>query len=192
MTTPKKYYATMRATRLGVMPRAAKMKCQQCGAQAAHRHHNDRAHPLRVLYLCARCHGEIEANLRKGVKPDLDEHDFSTHPQLASLSARDERLTFMAGGRKRKLFRLRPLGNWYIRFNVRGKDCERSTGTTIVMVAKENALRIIETAINKKLYGQSHRKRQSHLSYPESIQRVLGLLDQLRLAITLLAKEQQQ
>jgi hypothetical protein len=173
------------------MPRAAEMKCQQCGMQAAHRHHNDRTHPLRVLYLCSRCHGEVEADLRRGVKSDLEEHDFSAHPKMACLGALDDRLTFMAGGRKRKLYRLKPGGNLHVRFQVRGKEFQRSTGTTVVMVAKENGNRIIEAQINKKWHhnGQSHRNGQSHQSYPEAIQRVLGLLDQLNLAIRLLAKE---
>jgi integrase len=56
-------------------------------------------------------------------------------------------LTVMAGGRKRKLFRSNG-GNFYVRFQVRGKDVERSTGTTIEQVAKDKARKIVEAEIN--------------------------------------------
>jgi integrase len=57
-------------------------------------------------------------------------------------------ITVMAGGRKRKLFRPKPGSCFYVRFNVRGKDCERSTGTTIEAAAKDRAKQIVESEIN--------------------------------------------
>jgi integrase len=50
----------------------------------------------------------------------------------------------MAGGRKRKLYRLKPGGPFYVRFQVRGKECERSTGVTTEPAAKDKAKQIVE------------------------------------------------
>ena len=57
-------------------------------------------------------------------------------------------ITVSAGGRKRKLYRQKPGGVFYVRFNVRGKDCERSTGTTIEAAARDKAKQIVEAEIN--------------------------------------------
>jgi integrase len=54
----------------------------------------------------------------------------------------------MAGGRKRKLYRLTPGGNFHVRFQVRGKDIVRSTGTTIEAAAKDRGKQIVEAEIN--------------------------------------------
>jgi integrase len=54
----------------------------------------------------------------------------------------------MAGGRKRKLYQPKPGTCFYVRFQARGKDCERSTGTTIPAAAKERGKQIVEAEIN--------------------------------------------
>jgi integrase len=57
-------------------------------------------------------------------------------------------VTFMAGGRRRKLFRQKNAGPWLIRFQYQGKDICRSLGTTIEVAAKERAKQIVEAEIN--------------------------------------------
>ena len=57
-------------------------------------------------------------------------------------------ITIFAGGRKRKLYRLKPGGVFYVRFQVRGKDIERSTGTTVEAAAKVKGKQIVEAEIN--------------------------------------------
>jgi integrase len=54
----------------------------------------------------------------------------------------------MAGGRKRKLYRIKAGGAFYVRFQVRGKDIERSTGVTTEAAAKDRAKQIVEAEIN--------------------------------------------
>ena len=61
-------------------------------------------------------------------------------------------LIVFAGGRKRKLYRLKPGGTFHVRFQVRGKDVERSTGTTIEAAAKERAKQIVEAEIGGDFY----------------------------------------
>jgi integrase len=56
-------------------------------------------------------------------------------------------LTVMAGGRKRKLFRLKPGGNFHVRLQVRGKDIIRSTGVSTEDAAKDRAKQIVEAEI---------------------------------------------
>jgi integrase len=57
-------------------------------------------------------------------------------------------LTVLAGGRKRKLYRLKPGGVFYVRFQCRGKDIERSTGLNLEAAAKDKAKRIVDAEIN--------------------------------------------
>jgi hypothetical protein len=52
-----------------------------------------------------------------------------------------------AGGRKRNLYRPKPSSCFYVRFQVRGKDIERSTGTTAEAAAKHRAKEIVEAEI---------------------------------------------
>jgi integrase len=54
----------------------------------------------------------------------------------------------MAGGRKRTLYRRMNSGTFYVRFQFRGKDIERSTGTTLEAAAKHKAKKIVEAEIN--------------------------------------------
>jgi integrase len=70
-------------------------------------------------------------------------------------------ITIFAGGRKRKLYRQKPGGCFYVRFNVRGKDVERSTGTTIEAAAKERAKQIVEAEIGGDLYKSNALKMRS-------------------------------
>jgi integrase len=63
-------------------------------------------------------------------------------------SGKKSGLTIFAGGRHRKLYRLKPGGTYYVRFQVRGKDIERSTGVTIESAAKPRAKEIVEAEIN--------------------------------------------
>jgi hypothetical protein len=57
-------------------------------------------------------------------------------------------LSFMAGGRRRRLFRRKASGPFYVRFNHNGKDQPRSLGTTNESAAKEKAKQIIEAALS--------------------------------------------
>jgi integrase len=57
-------------------------------------------------------------------------------------------LAFMAGGRRRKLFRQKNAGPWLIRFQYQGKDICRSLGTTIEAVAKDKAKQIVEAEMS--------------------------------------------
>ena len=57
-------------------------------------------------------------------------------------------LTFMAGGRRRRLYRRKEGGPWYIRFQHNGVEYEFSLRTTLDYVAKDKARSIIESAIN--------------------------------------------
>jgi hypothetical protein len=57
-------------------------------------------------------------------------------------------LTFMAGGRQRRLFRRKEGGPWYVRFQHNGLEYEFSLRTTLDYVAKDKAKSIIESAIN--------------------------------------------
>jgi len=57
-------------------------------------------------------------------------------------------LTFMAGGRQRRLFRRKEGGPWYIRFQHNGVEYEFSLRTTLDYVAKDKARSIIESVIN--------------------------------------------
>jgi integrase len=54
----------------------------------------------------------------------------------------------MAGGRKRKLYRIKAGGAFYVRFQVRGKDIERSTGVTTEAAAKDKGKQIVEAEIS--------------------------------------------
>jgi hypothetical protein len=54
------------------------------------------------------------------------------------------------GGRERKLYQLKPGGPFYVRFNVRGRDIERSTGSTIKAAAKHKAKDIVETELRRR------------------------------------------
>jgi integrase len=54
----------------------------------------------------------------------------------------------MAGGRKRKLYRIKPGGAFYVRFQLRGKDIERSTGLATEAAAKDKAKQIVEAEIS--------------------------------------------
>lgn len=56
-------------------------------------------------------------------------------------------LTFFAGGRKRRLQRPRPFGNYVVRFQHKGKDIEYSTRTTNESAAKERARRKISEVV---------------------------------------------
>src|SRR4029077_9402699 len=67
----------------------------------------------------------------------------------------------MAGGRKRKLYQHKPGGCYYVRFNVRGKDCERSTGTTVLAAAKDRARQIVEAEIGGDFYRSQALKVRS-------------------------------
>jgi len=62
---------------------------------------------------------------------------------------------FFAGGRKRKLYRLKPGGCFYVRFRVRGRDFERSTGTTIEAAAKDRGKQMVEA----ELWGDADKAR---------------------------------
>lgn len=53
-------------------------------------------------------------------------------------------LSFMAGGRRRKLLKRNNGGDWYVRFMHNGNATWRSTGSTIEHVAKEKGRKIIE------------------------------------------------
>jgi hypothetical protein len=53
-------------------------------------------------------------------------------------------LTFLAGGRRRRLFRRRPNGNFHIRFEHRKRIHTISMKTTLEHVAKEKAKQKIE------------------------------------------------
>jgi hypothetical protein len=57
-------------------------------------------------------------------------------------------LTLMAGGRRRKLFRLKKGGTLYVRFEFRGKVYKRTTGKTDETAAKERAKQIVEAVVN--------------------------------------------
>jgi integrase len=70
-------------------------------------------------------------------------------------------ITVFAGGRKRKLYRHQPGGPFHVRFQVRGRDCERSTGTTIEAAAKERARQIVEAEIGGDLYKSQALKMRS-------------------------------
>ena len=63
-------------------------------------------------------------------------------------------ITILAGGRKRKLYRQKPGGTFYVRFKVRGRDIERSTGVTIEAAAKDKAKQIVDAEINGE-FGKS-------------------------------------
>ena len=70
-------------------------------------------------------------------------------------------LEFFAGGRKRKLFRLKPGGTLHVRFQVRGKDIVRSTGTTSEAAAKERGKQIVEAEIGGDFYKSQALKVRS-------------------------------
>jgi integrase len=65
-------------------------------------------------------------------------------------------LSFMAGGRRRRLYRRKPSGPYHVRFEINGKDTVRSLGTTNESAAKENAKAIIEAEIS----GDVHTSRK--------------------------------
>jgi integrase len=65
-------------------------------------------------------------------------------------------LTFMAGGRKRKLYRPINCGTFYVRFQVRGRDIARSTGTIVLAAAKERGRQIVEA----ELSGNTEKSRE--------------------------------
>lgn len=60
------------------------------------------------------------------------------------------RLTFIAQGRKRRLYRNSPTGPFYVRFQYKGKDQPRCLGTTDENTAKEKAKAIIDATFNGK------------------------------------------
>lgn len=65
-------------------------------------------------------------------------------------------LTFMAGGRKRKLYRPINGGTFHVRFQVRGRDIARSTGTIVLAAAKERGRQIVEA----ELSGNTQKSRE--------------------------------
>jgi integrase len=70
-------------------------------------------------------------------------------------------VTIFAGGRKRKLYRQKLGGCFFVRFQVLGKDRERSTGTTIEAAAKERAKQIVEAEIGGDFYKSQALKVRS-------------------------------
>lgn len=65
-------------------------------------------------------------------------------------------LSFIAQGRRRKLYRKTPTGPFYVRFQHKGKDQPRCTGTTEVAAAKEKAKQIID-AVFAENFDESRR-----------------------------------
>lgn len=60
------------------------------------------------------------------------------------------RLSFVAQGRTRRLYRQTPTGPFYVRFQYRGKDTPRCLGTTDANAAKERARQIIDAVFNEQ------------------------------------------
>jgi hypothetical protein len=54
-----------------------------------------------------------------------------------------------AGGRQRKLYRLKPGGTFYVRFQLRGKDIKRSTGATTEAAARNRAKDMVEAEMQR-------------------------------------------
>jgi len=75
--------------------------------------------------------------------------------------------TFLAGGRRRKLFRRKTSGPWHVRFEHRGRPFQYSLRTTLDYVAKEKAKQIIEARINGECIDQD-------ASFDELIKRFLA------------------
>ena len=70
-------------------------------------------------------------------------------------------VSFMAGGRRRKLIKRRTGGPWYVRFEHKGKDILRSLGTIVESAAKERAKQIIEAQITGDLHASRRLKVRS-------------------------------
>ncbi len=51
-----RYSQVITAVRHGKLKRPNDSVCQKCGARKAHKHHDDYAKPLEVMYLCPTCH----------------------------------------------------------------------------------------------------------------------------------------
>jgi hypothetical protein len=64
-------------------------------------------------------------------------------------------LSVWAGGRKRKLYRMKPGGNFHLRLQVRGRDIVRSMGTTNKALARDRAKQIVEDLIDGRLLSHS-------------------------------------
>ena len=69
--------------------------------------------------------------------------------------------TFMAGGRRRKLSRIKNGGPYYIRFEHGGKTFLRSLGTRIESVAKDKARQIVESIVDERPEVAQQLKRRN-------------------------------
>ena len=52
----KRYSTISSSTRNGTIRPARTRRCEDCGAAATQRHHEDYSKPLDVVYLCRKCH----------------------------------------------------------------------------------------------------------------------------------------
>jgi integrase len=67
----------------------------------------------------------------------------------------------MAGGRKRKLYRPINGGTFYVRFQLRGRDIARSTGTIVLAAAKDRGRQIVEAELSGNTEKSSELKMHS-------------------------------
>ncbi len=63
----ERYSKVITAVRHGKLKRPNDSVCQECGALKAHKHHDDYAKPLEVMYLCRTCHRKRHKELNWGI-----------------------------------------------------------------------------------------------------------------------------
>lgn len=92
--------------------------------------------------------------------------------------APNSRLTFWASGRRRRLYRKKPLGHFYIRFQHNGKDVPRCLGTTDVKLAIEKAKRLIKATYaggEAALQALLDRERVTVCPLPKAIEQAIRI-----------------
>ncbi len=64
---PKDYkdkarYLTRKMVMKGIITK--NLKCDHCGGEAKHKHHEDYNDPMKIVWLCPKCHGAEHRNIR--------------------------------------------------------------------------------------------------------------------------------
>jgi len=126
--------------------------CEKCGNPKSVAHHEDYSKPLEVTWLCHACH----------MQHHWDRWSIPSEPLRSPRKA--DHLIFLAGGRRRRLFRRKRGGTFHLRFQCNGKDVVRSLGTTTESVAKEKAKQVIEAQMNGDLVKSRSLKMRSDYS----------------------------
>ena len=61
--------AARKANRYAKTRNINQIRCQSCGAESKHRHHQDYQHPYLVTFLCIKCHRGVHSGLIKCPEP---------------------------------------------------------------------------------------------------------------------------